>query len=171
MKPIDYIYKNLGHLNMAVLEQLITDAGETVSEEIYNYLKETPWNTNMAILKDMGLDIERSSGEKKDSIPPQTYTLSITYEDRGDSDDYWAIGDITTPVDTSVYVNTTEYLYRIVGVNGNEKTGSAWFTDNKFESSTEVEDIIDFNSNPPHFTFPLGYDNNFFGDSVTITIS
>lgn len=60
MKPIDYIYKNLGHLNMTVLKQLITDAGETVSEEIYDYLRETPWNTNTAILKEMGLDIERS---------------------------------------------------------------------------------------------------------------
>lgn len=66
MKPIDYIYKNLGHLNMTVLKQLITDAGETVSEEIYDYLKETPWNTNTAILKEMGLDIERSSGESEE---------------------------------------------------------------------------------------------------------
>ena len=65
MKPIDYIYKNLGHLNMTVLEQLITDAGETVSEEIYDYLKETPWNTNMAILKDMGLDITSEALIKK----------------------------------------------------------------------------------------------------------
>lgn len=60
MKPIDYIFKNLGRLNTTVLKQLITDAGETVSEEIYDYLKETPMNTNTAILKQMGLDIERS---------------------------------------------------------------------------------------------------------------
>lgn len=65
MKPIDYIYKNLGHLNMTVLKQLITDAGETVSEEIYDYLKETPWNTNTAILKEMGLDIKSEALIKK----------------------------------------------------------------------------------------------------------
>jgi hypothetical protein len=59
MKPIDYIFKNLGCINTTVLKQLITDAGETVSEEIYDYLKETPMNTNTAILKQMGLDIDR----------------------------------------------------------------------------------------------------------------
>lgn len=66
MKPIDYIFKNLGCINTTVLEQLITDAGETVSEEIYDYLKETPLNTNTAILKQMGLDIERSDGESEE---------------------------------------------------------------------------------------------------------
>ncbi len=65
MKPIDYILKNLSHLNMIVLKQLITDAGETVSEEIYDYLKQTPLNTNTALLKQFGLDIEVSKPEPK----------------------------------------------------------------------------------------------------------
>lgn len=50
---------------MIVLKQLITDAGETVSEEIYDYLKQTPLNTNTALLKQFGLDIEVSKPEPK----------------------------------------------------------------------------------------------------------
>lgn len=78
MKPIDYIYKNLGHLNMTILKQLIIDADETVSEEIYDYLKETPWNTNVAILKEMGLDITPSKTPslffkgRVEVVPPET---------------------------------------------------------------------------------------------------
>lgn len=36
MKPIDYIYKNIDCLNIAILKQLIENAGENVSENIYN---------------------------------------------------------------------------------------------------------------------------------------
>lgn len=65
MKPIDYIYKNIDCLNIAILKQLIENAGENVSENIYNYLVETTWNTNPSILKEFGLDVKRS-GENKD---------------------------------------------------------------------------------------------------------
>ena len=81
MKPIDYIFKNLGCINTTVLKQLITDAGETVSEEIYDYLKETPMNTNTAILKQMGLDIERSGEDESENrilIFDGTMTFIVT---------------------------------------------------------------------------------------------
>ena len=65
MKPIDYIYENIDCFNLAIFKQILEESGETVSEEIYDYLMETTWNTNPALLKQYGLDIERSN-EKED---------------------------------------------------------------------------------------------------------
>ena len=67
MKPIDYIYKNIDCLNTAILKQLIEDADENVSENIYDYLMETTWNTNPSILKEFGLDVKRSSENKDET--------------------------------------------------------------------------------------------------------
>ena len=60
MKPIDYIYKNLDCFNISIFKQIVEESGEEVSESIYDYLMETTWNTNPALLKQFGLDIERS---------------------------------------------------------------------------------------------------------------
>ena len=64
MKPIDYIYKNLDSFNISIFQQIVEESGEEVSESIYDYLMETTWNTNPALLKQFGLDIERSSEEE-----------------------------------------------------------------------------------------------------------
>ena len=72
MKPIDYIYKNLDSFNISIFKQIVEESGETPSEDIYDYLMETTWNTNPALLKQFGLDIERSSedesGEEEEKI-------------------------------------------------------------------------------------------------------
>ena len=103
MKPIDYIYKNLGHLNMTVLKQLIIDAGETVSEEIYDYLRETPWNTNMAILKQMGLDIERS---KKDESESDRDDITFPFTVKMDVNRHYEEGDYDYEPGTYNYFGT-----------------------------------------------------------------
>ena len=64
MKPIDYIYKNLDSFNISIFKQIVEESGEEVSESIYDYLMETTWNTNPALLRQFGLDIERSSEEQ-----------------------------------------------------------------------------------------------------------
>jgi len=66
MKPIDYIYKNLDSFNISIFKQIVEESGEEVSESIYDYLMETTWNTNPALLKQFGLDIERSSEDESD---------------------------------------------------------------------------------------------------------
>ena len=65
MKPIDYIYKNLDSFNISIFKQIVEESGEEVSESIYDYLMETTWNTNPALLKQFGLDIERSSEDEE----------------------------------------------------------------------------------------------------------
>ena len=67
MKPIDYIYKNLDSFNISIFKQIVEESGEEVSESIYDYLMETTWNTNPALLKQFGLDIERSSEDESGS--------------------------------------------------------------------------------------------------------
>ena len=67
MKPIDYIYKNLDSFNISIFKQIVEESGETPSEDIYDYLMETTWNTNSALLKQFGLDIERSSEDESES--------------------------------------------------------------------------------------------------------
>ena len=67
MKPIDYIYKNLDSFNISIFKQIVEESGETPSEDIYDYLTETTWNTNPALLKQFGLDIERSSEDEGES--------------------------------------------------------------------------------------------------------
>ena len=66
MKPIDYIYKNLDSFNISIFKQIVEESGEEVSESIYDYLMETTWNTNPALLKQFGLDIERSSEDESE---------------------------------------------------------------------------------------------------------
>ena len=66
MKPIDYIYKNLDSFNISIFKQIVEESGEEVSESIYDYLMETTWNTNPALLKQFGLDIEKSSEDESD---------------------------------------------------------------------------------------------------------
>lgn len=66
MKPIDYIYKNLDSFNISIFKQIVEESGEEVSESIYDYLMETTWNTNPALLRQFGLDIERSSEDESD---------------------------------------------------------------------------------------------------------
>ena len=67
MKPIDYIYKNLDSFNISIFKQIVEESGEEVSESIYDYLMETTWNTNPALLKQFGLDIERSREDESGS--------------------------------------------------------------------------------------------------------
>lgn len=83
MKPIDYIYKNLDCFNISIFKQIVEDSGETPSEDIYDYLMETTWNTNPALLKQFGLDIERSSEDESGEDIPSVIVLfddNITLE-------------------------------------------------------------------------------------------
>ena len=63
MKPIEYIYKNLNSFNITIFKEIVESSGETVSEDIYDYLMETPWNTNPVFLKQFGLNIDNSNEE------------------------------------------------------------------------------------------------------------
>ena len=78
MKPIDYIYKNLDSFNISIFKQIVEESGEEVSESIYDYLMETTWNTNPALLKQFGLDIERSSEDESGSDEWTTIELRKT---------------------------------------------------------------------------------------------
>lgn len=69
MKPIDYIYKNLDSFNISIFKQIVEESGEEVSESIYDYLMETTWNTNPALLKQFGLDIVRTKEESGSDEP------------------------------------------------------------------------------------------------------
>jgi len=83
MKPIDYIYKNLDSFNISIFKQIVEESGEEVSESIYDYLMETTWNTNPALLKQFGLDIERSSEDESGEDTPSVIVLfddNITFE-------------------------------------------------------------------------------------------
>lgn len=70
MKAINYLLKNLHSLNFTILSQLLADEGVSLTENIRNYLLETPGNTNLSILKDFGIDIsfEEEGGEKEDEV-------------------------------------------------------------------------------------------------------
>lgn len=148
MKPIDYILKNLSHLNMTILKQIITDAGETVSEEIYDYLKETPLNTNTAILKQMGLDIEKSKENESESDGdditfPFTVKMDVSREYvEGDYDyepgmyNYYGIESINKKWNLDV----TSVKISVADANGISIEGSP-FTYNKADGCDDVDEI------------------------------
>ena len=92
MKPIDYIYKNLDSFNLSIFQQIVEESGEEVSESIYDYLMETTWNTNPALLKQFGLDIERSSEDESGSGEPDILVIQLGVDfEVGDYDNPRAI--------------------------------------------------------------------------------
>ena len=50
----DYINKNLPNLNWNILPQIFEENNVELTEEIVEYLKTTPWNTNWSILNELG---------------------------------------------------------------------------------------------------------------------
>lgn len=66
MTIYEYINKNLSNLNWNILPQIFESEGVELTEDIEKYLRETPGNTNPAILKDFGLDIEGSGEDEED---------------------------------------------------------------------------------------------------------
>ena len=53
MEIKEYINKNLPNLNWNILPQIFEENGVELTEEIERYLRETPKNTNNAILKEL----------------------------------------------------------------------------------------------------------------------
>lgn len=109
MKPIDYIYENIDCFNLTIFKQILEESGETVSEEIYDYLMETTWNTNPALLKQYGLDIERSNEEDKEKTH-----LVIHIIDMGSTDDI-------INQDTSTIKTLSELIDLVVNQNKAEE--------------------------------------------------
>ncbi len=50
----DYINKNLPNLNWNILPQIFEENNVELTDEIVEYLKTTPWNTNWSILNELG---------------------------------------------------------------------------------------------------------------------
>ncbi len=69
MKAIDYIYNNLNCLNRPILAQFLEKENVELTDEIWDYLRETSWNTNPVFLRQFGIDIERSSEEGEEEWP------------------------------------------------------------------------------------------------------
>jgi len=93
MKPIDYIYKNLDSFNISIFKQIVEESGEEVSESIYDYLMKTTWNTNPALLKQFGLDIERSSEDESNEWTTITLKKTeLTRMDEGELETYYTVG-------------------------------------------------------------------------------
>lgn len=68
MTIYEYITKNLPNLNWNILPQIFEREGVELTEDIEKYLRETPGNTNSAILKNFGLNMERSGEEKEPDV-------------------------------------------------------------------------------------------------------
>lgn len=62
MKSITYIKRNLTNLNRSILSQLLQSEEVELTDELWNYLTETPWNTNWRLLEKFGIDIREESG-------------------------------------------------------------------------------------------------------------
>lgn len=48
----EYIKRNLTRLNPFILSQLMEEDGKSLTNEVWSYLKETPWNTNFRVLEE-----------------------------------------------------------------------------------------------------------------------
>ena len=53
MKSFDYIKKYKSNLNFNVLKRLFADDGIELTDEVIAYLKKTPWNTNLNMLRSL----------------------------------------------------------------------------------------------------------------------
>ena len=73
MQINEYIQKNLSSLNFNVLSSIYEKNGLELTEEIKSYLKETPKNTNLAILEQLN-----ESGNKKTKIFEGTVNFTVT---------------------------------------------------------------------------------------------
>ena len=60
----EYFERNLPNVNFNILPQLFEEEGIELTEEIVEYLKETPGNTNWSILEQLG-----KSGSDAESLP------------------------------------------------------------------------------------------------------
>lgn len=125
MKAINYILKNLYSLNFTILSQLLADEGVSLTENIRNYLFETPGNTNLSILKDFGIDIsfEEEGEEEEDEVifyyaedseyfeEYQSYPLKA---DAISENEAWFYGEVNKlkfriTIEVSMNVETREY--------------------------------------------------------------
>jgi len=181
MKPIDYIYKNLDSFNISIFKQIVEESGEEVSESIYDYLMETTWNTNPALLKQFGLDIERSSedGEMKGEIVfTGIFPLNWdSYNDASYTRTELPFVDYTKIDTTKTYKITMDF---ITGKKGECET---LFSDNYWASIDEAfaDSYLDMGSSLFVTTNTIGLElyatfndedevRQEYGDSVTVTI-
>ena len=78
MQINEYIQKNLSSLNFNVLSSIYEENGSELTEEIKNYLKETPENTNLAILEQLSRNQEGNvlfDGEITLQLDTSTYII------------------------------------------------------------------------------------------------
>ena len=68
MKSITYIKRNLTNLNRSILSQLLQSEGVELTDGLWNYLTETPWNTNWRLLEKFGIDIDENSEGGSDMV-------------------------------------------------------------------------------------------------------
>lgn len=97
----EYLDKNLPNLNFNILPQILEENGVELTEEIIEYLKNSPWNTNWNVLGNWGVD----SDEKEDSGFPGEIILQqpITeYTPGWDDGDDWGYSQAKTAIDENV---------------------------------------------------------------------
>lgn len=148
MKPIDYIYKNLDSFNISIFKQIVEESGEEVSESIYDYLMETTWNTNPALLRQFGLDIERSSegGSESDSdVIAFPFTVKMNVSRKCEEGDYDYEPDTynyfgTKSINKKWNPDVTSVKILVVDANGTSIEGSP-FTYNKADDYDDMDEI------------------------------
>jgi len=65
MKSIAYIKKYKSNLNFNILKRLFVDDGIELTDEVITYLKTTPWNTNLNMLKSL---VESGGGASANAL-------------------------------------------------------------------------------------------------------
>lgn len=97
MELLDYIRKNYKTPNVAVLRTL------GASEELIEYLTNTPWNTNIKVVE--SLTDNKSDDEGGGKFPGEIICQSIitSYQKAYDDDDDYGYGQATTDFNEQVY--------------------------------------------------------------------
>lgn len=146
MKAINYLLKNLHSLNFTILSQLLADEGVSLTENIRNYLFETPGNTNLSILKDFGIDIsfEEEGGEEEDEVIFYYAEDSEYYQEY---QSYLLKADAISDDEAYFYGETNKLKFRItIKVTTDMETGEYSFVikDEIYESTEEEipEDVM-----------------------------
>ena len=105
MQINEYIQKNLSSLNFNVLSSIYEENGLELTEEIKSYLKETPENTNLAIIGQLS-----RSGDNFPKI------ISITSNNGGwifaEDSDFKTFSELRNFINTYKY-KFDDYQYRI----------------------------------------------------------
>ena len=144
MQVNEYIKKNLLSLNFNVLSDVFKENGGELTEEVKSYLKETPWNTNIAITNQL-----IGSNEQDEGLVIIDGTPVAIYQSGGD---YTSIGflfesELTTLANIkvgttfTVEINSQSYDFTIAIANtesGNRNYASAQSTTAPFFSLSDT---------------------------------